>query len=116
MMDDRRTSPRVPFSISAFVRKMMPDRRYTLLEFRVRDVSIGGMFITSDDLSVFDLKEEIEFSIDDRGRRFYEGKARIVRSDVDQGSGFGVQFLEESDDGWYERVGGGEDEPPEGSK
>jgi hypothetical protein len=70
------------------------------MEFRTRDMSTGGAFISTEDLSIFDLGEEIEILVDDSGARYYEGKARVVRAArvfSEEGSpiesGFGLMFL-----------------------
>ncbi len=73
---------------------------YEIMEFRTKDMSAGGAFISTEDLSVFDLGEEVEILVDDNGERYYEGKARVVRAArvfTEQGSpiesGFGLMFL-----------------------
>jgi len=74
------------------------------MEFRSGNLSLGGIFISTEDLSIFDLGDEVDILVDADQERYYEGKARIVRSVrvfSDEGeqieSGFGVMFLNPDD-------------------
>jgi hypothetical protein len=73
---------------------------FEIMEFRTRDISSGGIFISTEDLSIFQLGDEVEVLVDDGGERYYEGRARVVRSArifSEEGnpveSGFGLMFL-----------------------
>lgn len=67
----------------------------------LNSLSVGGAFISSEDLSVFDLEEEFAIVIEDAEDRFYEGRARVVRSSrvfspehkLTQ-SGYGLMFID----------------------
>ncbi len=103
MSDDikeKRKSERKKLVVTTVIRKQTPSGKYSIMEFQSKDVSLGGIFICSEDLSIFDLGEEVEILVDDGGNKYYEGKARIVRSAriLDEGgeqteSGFGLMFL-----------------------
>jgi hypothetical protein len=99
---ERRKTARKPLLVTTIVRKSPPggSGEYEIMEFRTRDMSSGGIFISTEDLSIFDLGEEVEILVDDSGERYYEGRARIVRSArkfTDEGSpvesGYGIMFL-----------------------
>ena len=99
-MKDKRDHERKRVEIKAYVRKVMPDGGMAIMEFRSNNLSQGGMFISTEDVSLFDLGEEIEILVDDRGEKFYNGTAKVVRSarefDREGGqteSGFGLMFL-----------------------
>ena len=100
VMKEKRESEREKVAITTVVRKTVPDGRYSIMEFRTLDISLGGIFISTEDLSIFDLGEEIEILVDDKGKKYYDGKARVVRSAriLSQSgsqveSGFGLMFL-----------------------
>ncbi len=100
---ERRKSERKPLLVTTIVRKSPSGGgtgEYEIMEFRTRDMSSGGIFISTEDLSIFELGDEVEILVDDSGERYYEGKARVVRSArvfTDEGnpveSGFGLMFL-----------------------
>ena len=100
-MAEKRQHNRTPLQIKTLVRKPMPDGGTVVMEFRSKDLSRGGVFVSTEDLSIFDLGEEIEVLVDDRGERFYTGNARVVRSarifsedGTQTESGFGLMFIE----------------------
>ncbi len=114
-MSEKRKAVRKPVLITTVIRKTTPAGKaakgtamgYEILEFRTRDLSTGGIFLSTEDLSIFDLGEEVEILVDDDGARYYEGKARVVRSArVFSGegnpveSGYGLMFL--SPDGEFD--------------
>jgi hypothetical protein len=97
---ERRKSERKPLLVTTIVRKSQGTGEYEIMEFRTRDMSSGGIFISTEDLSIFELGDEVEILVDDSGERYYEGKARVVRSArvfTEEGnpveSGFGLMFL-----------------------
>jgi hypothetical protein len=97
---ERRKSERKPLLVTTIVRKSQGAGEYEIMEFRTRDMSSGGIFISTEDLSIFELGDEVEILVDDSGERYFEGKARVVRSArvfTDEGnpveSGFGIMFL-----------------------
>lgn len=105
MDEDRRQNERKTVVITTVLRKKKADGSTVLMEFRSRDLSMGGIFISTEDLSIFDLGEDVEILVEVDGEKFYEGKAAIVRSarilseeGEKMGSGFGVMFLEPTDE------------------
>ncbi len=102
-MIEKRKAVRKPLLVTTVIRRAARGGSagdYEIMEFRTRDMSTGGAFISTEDLSIFDLGEEVEILVDDRGARYYEGKARIVRAArvyTEEGSpvesGFGLMFL-----------------------
>ena len=99
-MNEKRQAERKKVKVTTVVRKMIPAGGYSVMEFRTRDISLGGIFISTEDLSIFDLGEEIEILVDDKKKKYYNGKARVVRSArilEESGSqiesGFGLMFL-----------------------
>ncbi len=99
--DNKRRSERVPATITSYVRKNLPDGGYALMQFVSKDLSEGGIFIVTDDLSIFDLSEEITLIVERDKSRYFEGSAKVVRSarvfDTEGGmtdSGFGLMFLD----------------------
>ncbi|MBN1685219.1 MAG: PilZ domain-containing protein [Spirochaetales bacterium] len=96
---NKRGSARKPVRLTTYVRKELPAGGYSLMQFVSRDLSEGGIFISTDDLSLFDLGEEISVIVDENRKRLFEGQAIIVRSvrtfessDVITESGFGLMF------------------------
>ena len=60
------------------------------------------MFISTENLSIFDLGDELEIMVDDGKSEYYRGRARVVRSarvltEASRlaESGFGLMFLEQ---------------------
>ncbi len=103
--DNKRSSERVDVSFLTFVRKSMPDGSYNLMQFRTKDLSEGGIFVTSNDLSLFDLGEECEILIDKEQHSYLETNAKVVRGArvfTDEGeqiiSGYGLMFYEPDED------------------
>lgn len=98
-MEERRGSERKRVMVTTTVRKGVDNDQVEIMEFRSRDLCIGGIFISTEDLSLFRLGEELEILIDDDGRKYYKGRAKVVRSArrlSAQGeltdSGFGLMF------------------------
>jgi hypothetical protein len=98
-MQERRQGERKRVMVTTTIRKRKSDDEYEIMEFRSRDLCIGGIFISTEDLGIFDLGEELEILIDDDGHKYYKGKARVVRSArvlSKEGeltdSGFGLMF------------------------
>ncbi len=102
---EKRKSERKKITVATIIRKQTPSGNYSIMEFQSKDMSLGGVFISSEDLSIFDLGDEVEILVDDGGEKYYEGKARVVRSAriLDKEgeqveSGFGLMFLNPSDE------------------
>jgi hypothetical protein len=98
-MDERRSEERKPIIITTIIRKIKPQSGHEVLELKSKDLCLGGIFISTEDLSLFDLGEEMEILVDDDGKRYYTGNARVVRSArmvSEEGeiteSGFGLMF------------------------
>ena len=75
------------------------------MQFMSKDLSEGGIFVVTDDLSLFDLSEEVAIIVEKGRSRYYEGSARVVRSARFFGgegtlteSGFGLMFIEQDDE------------------
>ena len=103
--ENKRGSSRRPVRITTYIRKELPAGGYSLTQFVSRDLSEGGVFISTDDLSLFDLGEEISVIVDREKERLFEGRARVVRSarffgseDAITESGFGLMFIGEDSD------------------
>jgi hypothetical protein len=99
--EDKRKAERVTAMITSYVRRNMPDGGYALMQFVSKDLSEGGIFIVTDDLTILDLSEDISLIVEKDKSRYFEGPARVVRSAriFESGggiteSGFGLMFLE----------------------
>ena len=99
MSANKRKSDRKKIQLTTFIRKERPAGGYSLMQFVSRDLSEGGVFICTDDLSLFDLGEKISVLVDKNRNRLYEGNATVVRSarvystsDELTDSGFGIMF------------------------
>jgi hypothetical protein len=79
-MEERRRSERKKVMITTTVSKRSAQGGMEIMEFRSRDLCLGGIFISTEDLGLFQLGEELEIMIDDDGRKHYRGKAKVVRS------------------------------------
>jgi hypothetical protein len=104
-MVEKRKDERKQYCLKTIIKKATPDNVFSIMEFRTSNLSIGGIFISTEDLSLFEIGEEIDILVDDHGERFYEGKVRVVRSarifsedSTPVESGFGLMFLEPSRD------------------
>ena len=104
-MKEKRQSERKKITVTTIIKKITPGGSYSIMEFQTRDASLGGIFIFTEDLSIFDLGDEVEILVDDNGMRYYDGKARVVRSErgfsesgEETESGFGLMFLEPTED------------------
>jgi len=96
---NKRGSSRKPVHLTTYIRKELPAGGYSLMQFVSRDLSEGGVFISTDDLSLFDLGEELSVIVDRGSKRLFEGQAKVVRSSRTFGSeeavtesGFGLMF------------------------
>jgi c-di-GMP-binding flagellar brake protein YcgR len=100
-MVERRKHRRLSCRMKTVVTKTLPDRRTMVMEFELNSLSAGGVFIAAEDLSLFDLGEDLAVVIEDAEDRFYEGRARVVRSarvfspekKLTQ-SGYGLMFID----------------------
>ena len=106
---EKRIEVRRKVNITTYIRKELPGGGFTLMQFISRDLSEGGIFISTDDLSLFDLGEELAVIVDRNNERLFEGKVRVVRSarifeseNEITDSGFGLMFL--SYDSEFEKV------------
>lgn len=104
-MNEKRDDERKKIAITTIVRKMKPAGSQAIMEFRSRDLSRGGLFISTENLDLFDLGEEIEILVDHKGEKYYEGKAEVVRSARVFGEegeildcGYGLMFLNPGED------------------
>ena len=97
---NKRNNTRETIHLTTYVRKELPGGGYSLTQFVSRDLSEGGIFIGTDDLSLFDVGEEISIIVDKEREHLFEGQARVVRStrifgsvDTNTESGFGLRFI-----------------------
>jgi hypothetical protein len=77
---NKRQSDRRSVQLTTYVRKELPGGGYTLMQFVSKDLSEGGVFISAEDLSLFDLGERISVMVDRSRERIFEGQAIVVRS------------------------------------
>jgi len=99
-MKEKRDDKRKKLTVTTIVRKMKSAGGQAIMEFRSRDLSRGGLFVSTENLDLFDLGEEIEILVDHKGEKYYEGKAEVVRSARIFGEegeildcGYGLMFL-----------------------
>ena len=104
-MEEKRDDERKKITVTTIVRKMKPAGGQAIMEFRSRALSRGGLFISTENLDLFDLGEEIEILVDHNGEKFYEGKAQVVRSARVFGEeseildcGYGLMFINPGED------------------
>jgi hypothetical protein len=102
---DKRSSERLDLSYVTYVRKALPDGNYNLLQFSSKDLSEGGVFITTDDLSLLEIGEECEVMLEENKEKLYQTQAKVVRGArvFTQGgeqtfSGYGLMFFDPEDD------------------
>jgi len=102
---EKRMSERKELSLMTFIRKKLSDGNQNLMQFQSKDLSTGGIFLTTENLSLFQLGEECEILIDDHGDRLVETNAKVVRGArvfSDKGdqviSGYGLMFFDPDDD------------------
>ena len=99
-MEERRKHLRDFTPTNIRVKQRFPDGRYKIMTFRNRNISKGGVFIITENLSLFDLGEELEIVIKDGGKNYFVGKAMVIHSEaifnkdsIKTESGYGVMFL-----------------------
>ena len=87
--------------MTTYLRKTMADGKTVLMEFRSLGLSPRGMFISTEDLGLLDLDEEVELLVDAPGGPMGTARGRVVRSARVLGagqplpaSGFGLLFVE----------------------
>lgn len=102
-MNEKRKYERKLAGYTSYIRKKLPQGGETLMQFVTMNVSENGIFILSDDLSLFDLGDIVELMVDNQRDRYFEGKARVVRSVrtfSEEGSptesGYGIMLMEPS--------------------
>lgn len=102
---NKRKSDRKKVVLTSYIRKEMSDGNSMLMQFLSKDLSATGIFIISEDLSIFDLGDEVTLIVDKDKVRYYEGRAKVVRSarlvEVEGAmieSGFGLMFLDPSEE------------------
>jgi hypothetical protein len=71
------------------------------MQFKSKDLSEGGIFVTTEDMSLLDIGEECDLLIDEKGEKYIETNAKVVRGArifTDEGeqviSGYGLMFFE----------------------
>jgi len=79
-MKNKRNSQRINMGLTTYVRKSLPEKGHSVMQFFSKDLSENGIFIRTEDLSVLDLGEEVEILVSEAGKHFYEGEAQVVRS------------------------------------
>ena len=99
-MEEKRKHPRKRVTVTTVLRKERPEGGHSIMEFKSSDLSLGGVFISTENLSILDLGDELEILVDANREKYYEGTARVVRSArifSDEGdqvdSGYGLMFL-----------------------
>jgi hypothetical protein len=99
-MKERRKHLRDISPIKIQVKQWLPDGGFKLIEFSNKNISPGGVFIITENLSLFDLGEEIEIIIKKGESNFFEGRAVVIHSEVifnkdsiKTESGYGIMFL-----------------------
>ncbi|MBA7485467.1 MAG: hypothetical protein GH155_01900 [Spirochaeta sp.] len=104
-MEEKRENERKAITVTTIVRKMKPAGGQAIMEFCSRDLSRGGLFISTENLELFDLGEEIDILVDHNGEKYYEGTAEVVRSARVFGEegeivdcGYGLMFLNPGED------------------
>ncbi|MBN1697938.1 MAG: PilZ domain-containing protein [Spirochaetales bacterium] len=96
---DNRASSRKQLHIPVLVKIRLPSGAYKELEFASHDISVGGMLIMIDDISLFSIGDEIELAVK-YGEKVYEvGSASVVRLEkkynakgIVINTGIGVRF------------------------
>lgn len=104
-MEEKRQFTRKNKRFVVFARKTFVDGSTKIIQMMTKDLSMGGLFVQTDDLYLFDLGEDVDILIDDDGQRYYEGSSKIVRSariltkeDENLTSGYGMMFVSPDDD------------------
>ena len=101
-MRERRSDPRAPTTVTTYLARTLVDGSAAVMELRSADLSAGGIFLETEDLSALDLNEEVELRLGAPGERCHAAQARVVRSArrfeggtaQPSGSGFGLQFAQ----------------------
>ncbi|MBN1410939.1 MAG: PilZ domain-containing protein [Spirochaetales bacterium] len=99
---EKRKHPRKFTVMPIFITKRISKKIIREMEFRTKNVSMEGAFFTVDDLSLFDMDEEVQVSVLIDGDRKNLGIAKIIRKQrefnlygVVQSAGYGIRFLPE---------------------
>ncbi|MBN1647199.1 MAG: PilZ domain-containing protein [Spirochaetales bacterium] len=78
-MENKRKCQRFNVPLITYIR--VPKKKgYVINQFLTKDISENGLYICTDNLSLFSLGDEIDIMVDDKEKKYYEGKARVVRS------------------------------------
>ena len=76
---NKRKSDRKRVVLTSYIRKEMSDGNSMLMQFLSKDLSTSGIFIISENLSIFDLGDEVTLIADKDKVQYYEGRAKVVR-------------------------------------
>ena len=98
---EHRSSQRKPVTAEVSVRKKGRDGKVTILRLLTRDISDGGLFVLSDDLSILELDQEVSLDATVGGKAVALGKAIVMRAQErfdkkgqPAGGGFGLMFTD----------------------
>jgi hypothetical protein len=90
--------------IDACIIRSLPDGQTKKIYLKTHDISLGGVFLSSENLRLFDVEESVHVVLTDADRTVFEGEAKIVWAEAlydSQGSvlksGYGLKFLNMSD-------------------
>ncbi|MBN2443295.1 MAG: PilZ domain-containing protein [Spirochaetales bacterium] len=97
---ERRKNERKKLKLTIIVRCPTRSGGYNEMVFNSLNISIGGVFIIVDDISLFRVGDRIEIEIEKKGKRYNIGKAYVVRLQKEHDrkgviihQGIGVQFF-----------------------
>ncbi|MBN2354202.1 MAG: PilZ domain-containing protein [Spirochaetales bacterium] len=101
---EMRRAQRKSLRINVTVKKPLRGEDFKLVELKSVNISETGLFLHSDDLSLFGVNEKLELAATYRRTRYDLGAARVVRKqEIHRGegkptsSGFGLEFTETSE-------------------
>ena len=99
-MEEKRTKDRIDLPLVTYIREKKDDG-YVIHQFLTKNLSETGLFICADNRALFQLGDDLEIMVDDKEKKYYEGKAKVVRSakiftddDTPTESGFGLLLTE----------------------
>jgi c-di-GMP-binding flagellar brake protein YcgR len=94
-----RRAQRKKVRVSVFIKKRLKGADFNLIELKTVDVSEAGLFLHSDDLSLFAVNEKLALAAQWKGRRLELGAARVARKQEahraegkPSAAGFGLEF------------------------
>ncbi len=97
---NKRAYRRKRIKLDICITRSLPEGQYKKINLLTNDISIGGMFVESEDITLINVDETVGITISDKGKTVFEGFGKVVwseslheKSGKVVKSGFGLKFI-----------------------